>query len=142
VIGYRRSPQAKIVDSALWGPNNSPAAMGEADHVHHILPQSAETQSLFDAGRFGRSNPAPDITQSDAAPRPIRSPVSPASHPVTSLQLTSMLPTPETIALDHPLGLPANCFITPHTGGGHADETLRIVKHFVHNLQRFERGRH
>ena len=26
--------------------------------------------------------------------------------------------------------------ITPHTGGGHADETLRIVKHFVHNLHR------
>jgi phosphoglycerate dehydrogenase-like enzyme len=48
--------------------------------------------------------------------------------------------TPEPLPSEHPLWNASNCFITPHTCGGHAEETVRIVKHFVRNLLRFELG--
>ena len=47
---------------------------------------------------------------------------------------------PEPLPTDHPLWQTRNCFITPHTGGGHSTEKERHVKHFLENLRRFERG--
>jgi len=32
------------------------------------------------------------------------------------------------------------CVVTPHTAGGRADEHVRIVCHFLANLERFVRG--
>ena len=47
---------------------------------------------------------------------------------------------PEPLPPDHPLWTSPNCYITPHTGGGHENESFRIVEHFVDNLQRYERA--
>jgi phosphoglycerate dehydrogenase-like enzyme len=47
---------------------------------------------------------------------------------------------PEPLPEDHPLLATPNCFITPHTAGGHVDEGRSIVKHFLENLGRFTRG--
>lgn len=47
---------------------------------------------------------------------------------------------PEPLPFDHPLWTTRNCFITPHSGGGHSDEKERQVNHFLNNLRRFERG--
>jgi phosphoglycerate dehydrogenase-like enzyme len=139
VIGYRRSPQAKS-SIRVVGPEQLSGAMGEADHVINILPQRAETQSFFNAERFGQIKPGAryytigrgSTTDQNALLACLASGHLSAAY----LDVT----TPEPLPSDHPLWTTANCFITPHTGGGHADETLRIVKHFVHNLQRFERG--
>jgi phosphoglycerate dehydrogenase-like enzyme len=45
---------------------------------------------------------------------------------------------PEPLPADHPLWSAPNCYITPHTGGGHFNESDRIVGHFVENLRRYE----
>ena len=47
---------------------------------------------------------------------------------------------PEPLPPDHPLWSAPNCYITPHTGGGYANESLGIVEHFLENLQRYERA--
>jgi phosphoglycerate dehydrogenase-like enzyme len=47
---------------------------------------------------------------------------------------------PEPLPADHPLWTLPNCFITPHTAGGSADEFSRLAQHFLDNLRRFERG--
>jgi phosphoglycerate dehydrogenase-like enzyme len=31
-----------------------------------------------------------------------------------------------------------NCYITPHSAGGHCDEQLRLARHFARNLRAFE----
>ena len=33
-----------------------------------------------------------------------------------------------------------NCWITPHTAGGDNTEFERLVRHFLENLRRFQRG--
>jgi phosphoglycerate dehydrogenase-like enzyme len=47
---------------------------------------------------------------------------------------------PEPLPPDNELWTLPNCYITPHTSGGHENEPLRLVKHFVENLRRFEAG--
>jgi phosphoglycerate dehydrogenase-like enzyme len=47
---------------------------------------------------------------------------------------------PEPLPPDHPLWKLPNCWITPHTAGGHDDEFLRLFRHFLVNLRRFETG--
>src|SRR5258708_17901451 len=47
---------------------------------------------------------------------------------------------PEPLPPEHELWNLPNCHITPHTSGGHENEALRLVKHFVENLRRFEAG--
>jgi phosphoglycerate dehydrogenase-like enzyme len=42
---------------------------------------------------------------------------------------------PEPLPDDHPLWTVPNC-ITPHTAGGHGDESETLVRHFLENLNR------
>ena len=45
---------------------------------------------------------------------------------------------PEPLPPDHPLWTTPNCFITPHTAGGHSTESERHVDLFLENLRRFQ----
>jgi phosphoglycerate dehydrogenase-like enzyme len=47
---------------------------------------------------------------------------------------------PEPLPPDHPLWTMPNCYITPHTAGGHDGEMENLVKHFLANLHRFTSG--
>jgi len=139
LIGYRRSPQPGS-SIRMVGPEELSAALAEADHVVNILPQSAETQWFFNCERLGSIKPGARYysigrgatTDQEALLGCLSSGHLSAAY----LDVT----TPEPVPADHPLWSTPNCFITPHIGGGHADEALRIVKHFVQNLRRFESG--
>jgi phosphoglycerate dehydrogenase-like enzyme len=48
--------------------------------------------------------------------------------------------TPEPLPPNDPLWSAPNCYITPHVAGGHQDEQRHLVRHFLDNLRRFERG--
>ena len=139
VVGYRRTPQP-ATEIRVIGPAQLSSALAEADHVINILPDSPETQRFFDDERLqqikrgaryysiGRGT----TTDQDALARTLRSGDIFAAY----LDVTD----PEPLPPDHPLWSAPNCYITPHTGGGHANESLRIVEHFIDNLQRFERA--
>jgi phosphoglycerate dehydrogenase-like enzyme len=47
---------------------------------------------------------------------------------------------PEPLPDDHPLRAEANCFITPHIAGGHANEAETLVRHFLENFKRYQDG--
>ena len=47
---------------------------------------------------------------------------------------------PEPLPPSDPLWTTPNCYITPHSSGGHANEWERLVLHFLANLRRFEQG--
>ena len=48
--------------------------------------------------------------------------------------------TPEPLPPDHPLWSAPNCHVTPHSAGGHAGESERLIRHFTENLRRFAEG--
>jgi phosphoglycerate dehydrogenase-like enzyme len=139
VIGYRRTPQPGT-EIPVVGPAQLSGALAEADHVINILPESTETRRFFDAERLqqikrgaryysiGRGT----TTDQEALARILASGHLSAAY----LDVTD----PEPLPSDHPLWSTPNCYITPHTGGGHANESLRIVEHFVDNLRRYERA--
>jgi phosphoglycerate dehydrogenase-like enzyme len=139
VIGYRRTPPPGT-ESRVVGPAQLSNALAEADHVINILPESAETRRFFDANRLrqikrgaryytiGRGT----TTDQEALARTLES-----GHLLAAyLDVTD----PEPLPPDDPLWTTPNCYITPHTGGGHDNESFRIVEHFVDNLKRYERG--
>ena len=139
VIGYRRTPQpdSKI---RIVGPSDLPGALGESDHVVNILPESTQTRDFFNDERFRQLRPGAryysigrgTTTDQDALSDHLQ-----AGHlRAAYLDVTD----PEPLPSDHPLWAARNCFITPHTGGGHFNEAERIVEHFIENLRRFERG--
>ena len=46
----------------------------------------------------------------------------------------------EPLPKDHPLWSTPNCYVIPHTGGGHANEYERHVAQFLENLRRFQKN--
>jgi phosphoglycerate dehydrogenase-like enzyme len=139
VIGYRRTQQ-RDSDIRVVGPSELENTLAESDHVINILPDSTQTRGFFDAKRLqqikagaryysiGRGT----TTDQDALSKVLRSGHLSAAY----LDVTD----PEPLPPDHSLWEIPNCYITPHTGGGHFNESDRIVGHFLENLRRYEQN--
>ena len=139
LIAFRRKPQGDencktFAIDALGGQ------LADADHIVNILPLNDATKFFFNADRIGQFKRDTrfynigrgDTVDQDALIRALVSgQVSQAYLDVTS---------PEPLPPEDPLWIAPNCFITPHTAGGSADETQRQLAHFVENVRRFERG--
>jgi phosphoglycerate dehydrogenase-like enzyme len=139
VVGYRRTPQS-APGHPVVGPADLPGTLAEADHVINILPESTQTRNFFDAGRFAQMKAGAryysigrgSTTDQDSLAQSLKS-----GHLLAAyLDVTD----PEPLPPDNPLWSIPNCYITPHTGGGHSNEADRIVSHFVENLRRFEQN--
>ena len=112
----------------------------EADHVINILPHSPETIGFFNGRRFGALKPGAvfynigrGATVDQAAlVEALRS----GRLAAAWLDVTDPEPLPD----GHPLYAEPNCHITPHVAGGHTNERLSLVRHFLGNLDRFVRG--
>ncbi len=111
-----------------------------ADHVINILPANPQTQNFVNASRFAAMKPGAiyysigrgTTTDQDALLTALQSgPLAFAYLDVT---------TPEPLPSEHSLWTQPNCYITPHTAGGHSNEQERLVQLFLDNLQRFAAG--
>jgi phosphoglycerate dehydrogenase-like enzyme len=112
----------------------------QADHVVNLLPANITTERLFDADcialmrhtaifyNIGRGTTVDQIA--------LQAALETGRIGGAYLDVTD----PEPLPPDHPLWELPNCWITPHTAGGHADEFERLVRHFLANLRRFERS--
>lgn len=112
-----------------------------ADYIVNILPASAETNHFLDAKRLSLVkhgailyNVGRGTTVDQAA---LRECLLSRHLAAAYLDVTE----PEPLPPDDPLWTTPNCFITPHSGGGHSDEMERLVEHFLENFQRFASGR-
>jgi phosphoglycerate dehydrogenase-like enzyme len=139
VIAYRRHARGDETVPVVTEARLA-ATLGRADHVVNILPDSSQTRGFFSADRLaqfklgavfyniGRGT----TVDQEALVQALRNgPLKAAWLDVTE---------PEPLPDSHPLRHLPNCFITPHTAGGRADEFAALVGHFLRNLQRFTRG--
>ncbi len=111
-----------------------------ADHVINTLPANPSTFKFINAAKInsmkagailyniGRGSTVDQEALIDA----LRSGRLAAAY----LDVTD----PEPLPPEHPLWIAPNCFITPHTAGGHFDEKQDLVRHFLENLRRFTSG--
>lgn len=117
-----------------------PDYLPQADHLVNILPANAATQHFVNAERLQALKPGAlfynigrGSTVEQAA---LLAALQSGQLAAAYLDVTD----PEPLPPEHPLWAAPNCFITPHTGGGHQGEFERRVRHFLTNLQRFTAG--
>jgi phosphoglycerate dehydrogenase-like enzyme len=139
LTAMRRSPRG---DEGI--PTVKPAdlsgALATADHVINILPDNPASRGFIDdsflasmkAGavfyNIGRGTTVNQSALLDS----LRS-----GHLAAAwLDVTE----PEPLPADHPLRAEPNCFITPHTAGGHRNEEGSLIRHFLANLAAFRQG--
>ncbi len=139
ILAYRRRERGDE-GVPVVGEAGLAAALGTADHVVDILPESAETRSFFGRERFAAFKSGAAFynigrgatVDQDALLDALRSRRIGAAW----LDVTEPEPLPD----GHPLWAEPGCFITPHVAGGHSDESKASVRHFVRNLALFLRG--
>jgi phosphoglycerate dehydrogenase-like enzyme len=140
ITGVRRTPRGDegipIVNSA-----QADSLLPTVDHVINILPASPETDGYFTADRLARMNPSAIFYNigrgSTVDQQALRSALESGRLAAAYLDVC----TPEPLPPDHPLWKTLNCYITPHTAGGHRTEFIRIAKHFLRNLELFMAGK-
>jgi phosphoglycerate dehydrogenase-like enzyme len=139
ITAMRRNPRGDEPVATL-APDAIDAPLAAADHVINILPDNPASVNFIDAARLGRMKPGVVLhnigrgtsVDQDALLAALRSGhVSAAWLDVTD---------PEPLPAGHPLRAEARCHITPHTAGGHGDESGTLVRHFLANLRRYESG--
>ena len=139
ITAMRRRPRGdeKV---AIVTPDQVAGAMGKADHVINILPDNAESTGWFDAARFDQMkegaifyNIGRGTTVNQEA---LAAALESGRLGAAWLDVTDPEPLPDA----HPLWTFENCYVTPHTAGGQADETRVLIKHFIRNFERFLKG--
>lgn len=136
LIGVKRTVRG---DEAIRivSPAESDALLPEADHVINILPANDSTNNFFDAKRLSKIKKSAKfhnigrgttIDQNALMAKLENGHIAAAYLDVTN---------PEPLPPGDPLWTTANCYITPHTAGGHTTEKIRQVEHFLNNFRCF-----
>jgi phosphoglycerate dehydrogenase-like enzyme len=117
-----------------------PNALAYADHVINILPANASTEGFMSEERFSMLRPnalfynvGRGVTVDQGA----------LIGALTAGRLAGAyldVMDPEPLPADHELWTTPNCYITPHTAGGRHDQDEELVRHFLANLARYEKG--
>jgi phosphoglycerate dehydrogenase-like enzyme len=123
------------------GDPRAAAALAQADHVIDVLPASAGTEAFFDRARFDQLKVGAAFYNVGRGSTVDQDALAAALGAGRLAAAYLDVTTPEPLPPDHPLWVLPGCFIGPHTAGGHHDEHLRLVRHFLDNLARFVDGR-
>ena len=102
--------------------------------VINILPSNATTDGLFDADLIGRMKPTAMFYNIGRGTTVVQAALQTALERNAIAGVYLDVTDPEPLPPDHPLWRLPNCWITPHTAGGHADEFERIIRHFLEEL--------
>jgi len=136
LTGYRRKERGDE-EIPIIGLDQLDEVLSDADHIINTLPDSPQTRHFFNEERLNSTrkgaifyNVGRGTTVDQDA----------LQHALESGQLGAAwldVTDPEPLPDGHPLLDIPNCFITPHTAGGHRGEDLTLVSHFLNNLKRF-----
>lgn len=139
VTGVRRSPKGDE-PVPMTTPDGADALLAKADHVVNVLPLSDATANFFDARRLGLLSPTARFYNVGRGGTVDQAALTAAlsDHKVAAAYLD--VTTPEPLPAADPLWSLPNCWVTPHSAGGHADEPRRLADHFLANLRRFAAG--
>jgi phosphoglycerate dehydrogenase-like enzyme len=139
LFGFRRRPQPSPGVTVL-GLDELAATLPAADQVLNFLPENADTIHFFGKDQFSRFKPGACYyslgrgTTTDQAA--LIDALKAGQVRAAYLDVTD----PEPLPPEHPLWSAPNCYITPHSSGGHHNEALRLTKHFLSNLRLFDTG--
>jgi phosphoglycerate dehydrogenase-like enzyme len=135
ITGVRRSSRGDE-GCTMVTAEQADALLPKMDHVMNILPASPHTDHFFDARRISLMSPNALFYNIGRGTTVDQQALITAleHHRLAGAYLD--VTTPEPLPADHPLWKLPNCWITPHTAGGHHDEMVRLVKHFRENLRR------
>ena len=136
VIAMRRKPRGDEGIPTVTAENLQ-QALAAADHVISILPDNPDSIHFISSERLGWMKPGAifynigrgTTVDQQALLESLRS----GHLGAAWLDVTDPEPLPD----DHPLWSAPNCYITPHTAGGHRNESETLVRHFVDNFNRF-----
>lgn len=139
IVALRRKPRGDELVKIIREEELS-AALADADHVVNILPANADSSCFMTAARFASMKKGAafynigrgSTVDQDALLAVLRS----GQLGAAWLDVTDPEPLPD----GHPLLNQPNCFVTPHTAGGHRNETHTLVRHFLENFRRFLKG--
>lgn len=140
IWAFRRQALAEAERVIRVDAAKLPAALGEADHVVNLLPDSAATTRFMDAARFAQMKPGArfyNIGRGTTVDQEALM-AALASGRLDAAYLDVM--DPEPLPPDHPLWRTPNCYLTCHVGGGTREQDDRLVRVFLDNLGRFQRG--
>lgn len=122
---------------AIVRPENLREALAVADHVINILPENGESVGFISAERLGWMKTGVvfyNIGRGTTVDQQALADSLQSGHLGAAwLDVTDPEPLPD----DHPLWKIPNCHITPHTAGGHRNESATLVRHFLENFGRF-----
>lgn len=139
ITAMRRKPTGKE-SVPTFSVDRLPAALAQADHVMNILPENEESVHFFAAERLacikqgavyyniGRGRTVDQNALLEA--------LNSGRLSAAWLDVTD----PEPLPAGHPLLSAPNCYITPHTAGGHRNESESLVRHFLKNFGAFLSG--
>lgn len=139
LVALRRQPRGNegieiITEERL------PEALAKADHVVNLLPDNPDSARFFSAARFAAMKPGAvfyNIGRGTTVDQDALLAALQSGHlDAAWLDVTD----PEPLPPGHPLLSAPNCFITPHTAGGHRNEAEKLVRHFLDNFRRFLEG--
>jgi phosphoglycerate dehydrogenase-like enzyme len=112
-------------------------SLATADHVINILPDNRDSNGFISKERLTQMKPGSvfyNIGRGTTVDQAALVESLSAGHLAAAwLDVTDPEPLPD----GHPLLSAPNCYITPHTAGGHRNESETLVRHFVDNYRRF-----
>jgi len=121
-------------------PDHLADALAVTDHIINILPENAASRHFINEPRLTsakRSAVFYNIGRGTTVDQNALVAALESGHLAAAwLDVTD----PEPLPPDHPLLSARNCFITPHTAGGHKHESETLVRHFLENFRRFHAG--
>ncbi len=111
-----------------------------ADHVVNILSENDSTRNYVNARRLGWFKPGARFYNVGRGATMDQRAVLEALQSGRLGAAYLDVFEPEPLPPDDPLWTAPNCYITPHTAGGRHDQNEAVVKHFLTNLDAFQRG--
>lgn len=141
IWGVRRQVRGdEAIPTLRFDDPELPALLAQVDHAVNLLPATEGTRRFFDAQRLKQLRRGAvfyNVGRGSTVDQEALAALLGEGHlQAALLDVTD----PEPLPPDHPLWAVPNCFVTPHSAGGHHDEGDRLVAHFIENLRRFERG--
>jgi phosphoglycerate dehydrogenase-like enzyme len=136
IVALRRRPRGEE-EVPIITRDELPQALAQADHVINILPANPGSTRFMSKSEFAAMKSGAIFYNIGRGATVDQDALVAALHSghvgAAWLDVTEPEPLPE----GHPLLTAPNCFITPHTAGGHQNESEMLVRHFLANFERF-----
>lgn len=138
VVGVRRTVRGdEPIETFGFDDPRVDAELARAQHVINVLPAADSTARYFDATRIARIAPGAVFYNVGRGTTVDQTALAQRLHDGSLGAAWLDVTDPEPLPPEHPLWTTPNCFITPHSAGGHHNEGDRLVEHFIANFERY-----